>query len=96
MDKHYYIYILTNKRHSMFYTGVTNDLIRRCYEHKHKLADGFTKKYGLDKLVYYEMTGNVESAISREKLIKKWKRDFKHDAINKMNPDWLDLYDSLV
>lgn len=96
MGKQYYIYILTNAHHTTFYTGVTNNLIRRCYEHKQKLADSFTKKYNLDKLVYYEITGNIESAITREKTIKKWKRNFKHDAIHKMNPDWLDLYDSLV
>ena len=88
----YYIYILTNKRHGTFYTGVTNDLPRRIFEHKEKLADGFTKKYGLTMLVYYEIYEDIRDAIAREKLIKKWKRSFKIDAVEKLNPQWKDLY----
>lgn len=92
MTKHYYVYILTNKKSGTFYTGVTNDISRRIYEHKNGLIDGFTKKYELKILVYYEIYEDVSSAIWREKIIKKWKRSIKLDAINKMNPNWNDLY----
>jgi putative endonuclease len=91
-DHHYFIYILSNHHHTVFYTGTTNDLIRRIYEHKMKLADSFTKKYNLHKLLYYEMTHDAEAALYREKLIKKWKRELKYDAIAKLNPEWKDLY----
>ena len=96
MQQHYYVYILTNNHHTVFYTGVTNDLVRRIYEHKHKRIKGFTEKYNINKLVYYEVTQDIEAAIHREKLIKKWKRRFKFDAIERMNPDWHDLYDAMV
>ena len=92
----YYTYILTNKPNGTFYTGVTNDLLRRIFEHKEGKIEGFTKKYGLKTLVYYEVFEDVKDAIAREKLIKKWKRIFKIDAIKKMNPDWNDLYFELM
>lgn len=89
---HYFVYILTNTWHTVFYTGVTNDLIRRIFEHKSGLIEGFTKRYNMQKLVYFEVMEDVNAAIAREKLIKKWKREFKFDAINRMNPGWKDLY----
>ena len=88
----YYTYILTNKRNGTFYTGVTNNLVRRIFEHKEGLADGFTKKHSLKILVYYEICEDVITAISREKLIKKWRRKIKIAAIEKNNPNWRDLY----
>lgn len=91
----YYVYILAKAKRSTFYTGVTNDLIRRVYEHKHGLADGFTKTHGIKTLVYYEIFDDPTNAIHREKIIKKWKRAYKYDAIEKMNPEWKDLYESL-
>ncbi len=96
MERHYYVYIMAKARNSTFYTGVTNDLIRRVYEHKHGLADRFTKQYGIKMLVYYEQHTDVTTAISREKLIKKWKREYKLAVIEKMNPEWRDLYDELT
>jgi len=90
----YYVYILTNRKNQTLYVGITNDLVKRTFEHKQKFVDGFTKKYCIDKLVYFEVTGNVISAIEREKQIKKWNRAWKLRLINKMNPQWVDLYDS--
>jgi len=87
----YYLYVLTNKKNGTLYVGVTNDLERRMYEHKHKLVDGFTKKYGLDRLVYFEVFQYVSDAIKREKNIKKWKRQWKIDLIEQDNPYWEDL-----
>ena len=95
MDKRYYVYILTNQRHTVLYTGVTNDLHRRVYEHREKLIPGFTKKYNVDKLVYYEVTDSIEAAIHREKQIKGGSRQKKLDLINGMNPQWRDLYEDL-
>ena len=92
MDKNYFVYILTNAWHTVFYTGVTNDLIRRVFEHRMHLVKGFTDRYNVYKLVYFEETSDVNAAIHREKIIKKWKSAFKFDAINKMNPEWKDLY----
>ena len=91
----YYVYIMTNKWSTALYTGVTGDLVRRVYEHKNKLARGFTSKYNLDRLVYYETTDNVESAIAREKQIKSGSRASKVRLIERMNKDWLDLYEGL-
>lgn len=91
-DHNYYVYILAKGRNSTFYTGVTNDLIRRVWEHKEGIAESFTKKYRVNKLVYYECHNSVEAAISREKLIKKWRRSIKMEAIERMNPSWADLY----
>lgn len=90
-NHNYYVYILTNKYNSVLYIGMTNNLSRRVYEHKNKLIDGFTKKYNTDKLVYYEYTNSVESAIRREKEIKKWRREKKEKLIKIMNPGWIDL-----
>ena len=92
MDKQYFIYILTNKRNTVLYTGVTNDLKRRVYEHREKLVPGFTKKYNVYKLVFYEETESIEAAIQREKQIKGGSRQKKIDLINGMNPGWRDLY----
>jgi putative endonuclease len=92
MSKVYFTYILANKPFGTFYTGVTNNLPRRMLEHKEGIADSFTKKYDIKTLVYYEVLEDIESAIKREKSIKKWKRSFKINAINKFNPDWEDLY----
>jgi len=88
----YYVYILTNKSNKVLYTGVTNNLSRRIYEHKNKLILGFTVKYNVDKLVYYEVYDNIEDAIQREKNIKKWYRKWKIELVNKLNPNWEDLY----
>ena len=87
----YYVYILTNKHNTTVYTGVTNNLERRLYEHKSKLVDGFTKRYNLDKLVYFDTTTDVQSAIAREKEIKGWTRAKKNNLINSINPEWKDL-----
>ena len=87
----YYIYILTNKTHSTLYIGVTNNLIRRVYEHKTGAVEGFTKKYNVHKLVYFEQTTDVESAILREKQLKGWTRAKKEKLINSLNPLWEEL-----
>jgi len=91
----YYVYIMTNKGNSTLYTGITNDLKRRIYEHKEKLVEGFTKKYNITKLVYYEIYDDTESAINREKQIKGGSRQNKIDLINSQNPDWHELYEEL-
>ena len=92
MKKDSYIYIVANKRNGTLYVGVTNDLIRRVYEHKNKTTKGFTSKYSLDKLVYYEVHGCIESAILREKQLKAGSRKDKMALIEKENKDWKDLY----
>ena len=91
----YYIYIIANKYNNVLYTGVTNNLVRRVYEHKSKLVEGFTKTYNIDKLVYYEMSEEVVVAIEREKQIKGFKRQKKNDLINDFNPNWIDLYENI-
>ncbi len=91
--KQYYVYILTNKTNRVLYIGVTNNLIRRIYEHKNKLVKGFTKKYNLLKLVYFEVTNDVQSALSRETHLKNWHREWKINMINEHNPVWKDLSD---
>jgi putative endonuclease len=95
MEKQYYVYILTNKSNKVLYIGVTDDLKRRIYEHKNKMTDGFTKKYNLTKLVYYEATTDVRSAIEREKQLKKWHREWKMNLIKEFNPEWKDLDEML-
>jgi putative endonuclease len=92
----YYVYIMTNQHNPVLYTGVTNDLMRRIFEHKEKLIDGFTKRYNLAKLVYYEVLSNAEAAIKREKQIKGGSRKKKVDLIKSMNPEWKDLYDTIT
>lgn len=91
-----YIYIISNLKDGVLYTGVTSDIIKRVYEHKQKLAEGFTSKYNLDKLVYYEVFDDIRNAIQREKNIKSWRRDWKVALIEKANPGWKDLYPGLV
>jgi len=99
MSKEYYVYIMTNKSRTL-YTGVTNDLIRRVYEHKNKLVKGFTSRYNIQYLVYYESTSNVYAALEREKQIKGWLRKKKIALIDSINPEWVDLseewYESLA
>ena len=91
----YYIYILTNWNNKVMYVGMTNDLVRRVYAHKEKLVEGFTQKYNIDKLVYYEETTDVHSAIAREKEIKRWRREKKDSLVVTLNPLWLDLASEL-
>jgi putative endonuclease len=90
LSKQYYVYILSS-RSRVLYIGVTNDLIRRLYQHKHKLTPGFTSKYSVDQLIYYEEGGSIEQAILREKQIKGWLRERKIALIESMNPEWKDL-----
>ena len=90
----YYVYILSNWNDSVLYIGVTGNLERRLYEHKEKLVEGFAKRYNVCKLVYYETTNNVYSAIAREKQLKNWSRIKKNALISRMNPEWVDLSES--
>ena len=90
----YFVYILSNWNDSVLYIGVTSNLPRRLYEHRNGLVEGFTKKYNLHKLVYYEHTNDVYSALSREKQLKNWNRSKKNILISKMNPEWVDLSES--
>ena len=93
----YYVYILANDTNVAVYIGVTNDLVRRVYEHRHNFSpDSFTAKYGIHKLVYYEQTGDVHAALEREKQLKGWVRRKKNQLISKMNPQWKDLYPDLL
>jgi len=93
--KTYYVYILASRKDGILYIGVTSNLKKRIYEHKEKLVEGFTKKYNVHILVYFESTTNVEAAIQREKRLKKWKRAWKIELIEKDNPQWKDLYFNL-
>ena len=95
MEKQYYVYIMTNHKNTILYTGVTNNLQRRVYEHKNKLVKGFTKRYNLTRLVYYESCGDIEGAIIREKQIKAGSRQDKINLIDTVNRDWHDLSDEL-
>ena len=92
MSEQYAVYIITNPHHNVLYIGVTNDLKRRIFEHREKLIGGFSKKYNISKLVYYEQSGSIEAAIAREKQIKGGSRQKKLDLINGFNPAWKDLY----
>jgi putative endonuclease len=94
--KTYYVYILASRKRGTLYIGVTNDLIRRVYEHKKDFVEGFTKKYGVHQLVYFEQTNDIYSAMAREKQMKKWYRQWKIELIEKANPGWRDLYYDLV
>jgi len=96
MEKYGYVYILFNKKNGALYTGVTSDLIKRVYEHKNKLVEGFSSKYGTDKLGYYEMQDSIVKAIEREKQIKGGSRKRKLALIESVNPEWKDLYDSII
>jgi putative endonuclease len=88
----YYVYLLASKKHGTLYLGVTNDLVRRVYEHRAKAVEGFTKRYAVDKLVWFEIHDNVEAAITREKELKKCRSDWKIRLIEEQNPEWTDLY----
>jgi putative endonuclease len=94
--KTYFIYIMASKKNGTLYTGMTNNLMRRVEEHKNNETDGFTNKYGVHRLVYYESTNDVQTAISREKQVKKWRRQWKIYLIEQENPNWDDLYDGLL
>ena len=95
MERQYYVYILTNKSNKILYIGVTNDLQRRMFEHKNKMVKGFTKKYNLTKLVYFETTTDIRSALEKEKQLKNWHRAWKLKLINEFNPKWKDLSEML-
>ena len=90
------VYILSSKKNGTLYTGVTSNLIKRIWEHKNDLVAGFTKKYSIHHLVWFELADTMESAIQREKMIKNWKRDWKIKAIEKNNPEWTDLYSDIL
>jgi len=94
--KTYYVYILANKKNGTIYIGITYNLIKRIYEHKTELIEGFTQKYKVNHLVYFEQFSSPQEAITREKRLKKWKRAWKIELIEKENPDWKDLYRSLL
>tara|TARA_R110000868_G_scaffold115405_8_gene308183 strand:+ start:1636 stop:1929 length:294 start_codon:yes stop_codon:yes gene_type:complete len=96
MLKSYYVYIMASKRNGTLYVGVTNDLLRRVYEHKFGNIPGFTKTYSVHRLVWYEETPDILAAIQREKTMKKWRRAYKLNVIEEMNPQWRDLYDDLI
>ena len=91
----YYVYIITNKTDKVLYIGVTNNLERRIYEHKNKTVPGFTQKYNINKLLYFEHFENINDAIHREKQLKKWNRKWKEELINKDNPKWNELYNEI-
>lgn len=95
MDKQYFVYILAKGRNSTFYVGVTSNLAQRIWQHKNGVADGFTKKYGIKNLVYFETFSDPENAIQREKRLKRWGRAWKMQLIEGMNPDWKDLYEDV-
>ena len=93
MKKQFFVYILSSQRNGTLYIGVTSNLVKRIWEHKNNQAEGFTRKYNVKNLVYFEIHDNAENAITREKQIKKWKRAWKIRLIEEKNPDWKDLYD---
>ena len=95
-ERNYYVYLLTNWNNKVMYVGVTNNLERRMYEHKHKLVEGFTQKYNVDKLVYFEETRDVHAALEREKEIKKWRREKKNALVLKDNEEWRDFSEGWV
>ena len=96
MVKYYYVYILASQRNGTLYIGITSDLIKRVWEHKNKFVDGFTKKYNINKLIYYEQYSDPENAIKREKRLKKYNRKWKLTLIEKANPQWKDLYEEVT
>ncbi len=91
-----YVYILANKRNGTLYVGVTSDLVKRVWEHKNDFVDGFTKRYGVHSLAWYEEHDTIEDAIAREKSIKRWRREWKLRRIEQMNPTWRDLYEEII
>ncbi|MBN2182302.1 MAG: GIY-YIG nuclease family protein [Sedimentisphaerales bacterium] len=94
--RQYFVYILASKKNGTLYIGVTNNLLKRVYEHKNNIVRGFTEKYNVHNLVYYEIYNNIGSAINREKQMKKWKRQWKIELIEKTNPQWNDLYFEMI
>ena len=96
MDRQFYVYILASRKHGTLYIGVTNDLVRRVYQHRTKATPGFTSRYGVSHLVWFESYDDPTSAIAREKEIKKWRRDWKIALIEETNPHWTDLYNSII
>jgi putative endonuclease len=94
--KQFYVYILASRRHGTLYIGVTSDLITRVAQHKEKITGGFTARYGCNRLVYFEVHDNAEAAITREKQLKQWQRDWKIRLIETENPEWSDLYPGIV
>jgi len=92
----YFVYLLASKKHGTLYIGVTNDLVRRVYEHRNDLVEGFTRRYGVHHLVWFDATPSIEAAIHREKQLKDWKRSWKVALIEKTNPGWRDLYEDLL
>jgi putative endonuclease len=95
MSEQYYVYLVSSRKHGTLYIGVTNDLIRRVHQHQSKAVRGFTKRYGVDKLVYFEIFEDPLSAIIREKQLKKWRREWKVQLIENQNPEWIDLAHTL-
>jgi putative endonuclease len=96
MDKQYYVYILASRKNGTLYIGITSNLVKRIWEHKEKVVKGFNSKYGVDRLVYYEIFDDPENAIKKEKRLKEYKRQWKIDLIEKGNPEWKDLYEEIV
>jgi len=96
LTRNYYVYLLASRPNGTLYIGVTNDLAKRVWQHREGLIDGFTKKYAVRLLVWYEETDSIEAAIVREKQIKKWNRSWKVELIEKINPDWKDLYEQIA
>lgn len=96
MDKKFYVYILASRPNGALYIGVTSDLIRRIWQHRNEQADGHTKKYGIHRLVYYEIFDSAEEAIKREKRLKKWTRAMKNDLVDHQNPLWEDIYPAIA
>ena len=92
----YFVYLLASRKNGTLYVGVTNDLVRRAYEHRNGLTGGFTSRYGVHRLVWFESTGSIEAAIHKEKQIKNWKREWKIALLEQSNPEWLDLYPSIL
>ena len=92
----YFVYVLASKRNGTLYIGVTNDLVRRVYEHRNDMVPGFTRRYGIHMLVYFEETSDIQSAIVREKQMKKWNRAWKLSLIEQTNPTWRDLYGDII
>ena len=96
MMRSYYVYMLASGMRGTLYIGVTNDLLRRVHEHKTDAVDGFTKQYGVKQLVWFDATPDIETAIAQEKRMKRWRRQWKIELVEKANPDWRDLYDDLI
>ncbi len=95
-EHRYYVYLLTNRNNKVMYVGVTSDLVRRIHQHRTRAVPGFTARYNLHKLVYFEETADVHAAIARERQIKKWRREKKNALVDRMNPQWRDLWEELL